>query len=103
MRAAAGALALALAACGGSGEKPEPRWTPGEAVKPLPGDPRAVPSRDAAEAVIKHQMQDHCSKQLIEVRCLPRADAWNCEYRTNTGLGEVQIPRQAPDGIPLGC
>lgn len=77
--------------------------TPGREVKRFDGDAWIVESREHAEAVIKHQREDHCKKRLVEVRCEDRGSAWACRYRTTEAAGSTSIAKRASQGQSVSC
>ncbi|MCW3016705.1 MAG: hypothetical protein JWO02_3797 [Solirubrobacterales bacterium] len=100
-------VATAVATAIGCGEAAKPadspqQSTPAALVEPLPGHPRIVSSPVQAEAVIRHQREDHCRQKLVEVRCVPRADEWYCDWRTTDGTGFTRVPER-PGHIRAVC
>ncbi len=96
-------LTTLAAGCGGGSAARPGAWTPSGEVKPFDGDARIVPSRDHAEAVIKHQREDHCGQRLVEVRCEDRTSSWECRYRTAPAAGSTSIPKRAAQELSVAC
>jgi len=94
--------ALVIAGCGGSADN-DPVWTPRNDVKNFNGDVAPGDNVHRAEAIVRHQREDHCGQRLIEVRCEEQASSWRCEWRTDQGDGSTRLQKHPPHGIPVSC
>lgn len=104
------ALALMLAALVGCGDDDQPAtrggsgWTPrAEISMSLDGDVAPGENRQHAEAIIRHQREDHCRQRLMRVRCTERATDWDCRWETNKRDGRTRLEKDPDGGIPVSC
>jgi hypothetical protein len=95
---------LVASGCGGGSDADQAGWTPRAQIQDWGGDTAPGENIRHAEAIVKHQREDHCEQRLIEVRCEERATRWDCRWRTERGEGSTLLEKHPPNGaIPVSC